>query len=399
MTVPVIRAGTDRSHPLVARAAEVAPTIAKTARQTVEARRALPQNVALMKEAGLVGVLQPKRCGGHEASHHVHLDVVAEIAQACGSTGWCLGVWHAHSWLIGCFGADAQSDVYAKDRNAIISAVLGPRGKARKVDGGYRLNGFWPFCSGVHHSQWVMLGALVEDDQGNVVDAGILLLPTADVAIQDDWYVAGLTGTGSNSVAAKDVVVPAHRFLPLGALLGGQSPGLPLHDSTLYQSAAVPVLALFIASPAIGMARHALAHFIERLPGRTISYTFDAVQMDNAATHFQVATAATKLDTANLVFHHMIDEVEHYAGRREEMPFVRRAKARMDCAWGVKLALESVEAVVYAAGGSALNEWNGVQMAARDVRAVNHHGLLMWETNLEMYGRALLGLAPSSPLI
>lgn len=417
MATPFIRDGVDRSNPLVAAAAEIAPMLAKRARQTIEARKLLPENVALIKEAGLTRVLQPARCGGHQASMHVHLDVVAELARGCGSTGWCAGVYHAHSWVMGLYGDAAQNDVYGADPNAIISAVIGPRGKARKVAGGYRLNGFWPFCSGVHHAQWVMLGEFVEGDDGAVLDSGIMLVPTQDIVIQDDWYVSSLTGTGSNSVIAKDVFVPEHRFLSVPKMIEGEAPGISAHGARsgdratsanrtnagyradLYCSAAVPALALFICSPAVGMARRARDSFVSKLPNKIVSYTFDEKQRDMPMTHMQVAEAATKLDAGNLVLHSMIDEIEHFAAQQVVMPFVRRAKARMDCAYAVRLCLESVEAILYAAGGSALAETNEVQMAARDVRGVNAHGLLNLQVNQEMYGRAVLGLPPNSPVI
>ena len=41
----------------------------------------------------------------------------------------------------------AQDDAYGNPDN-VVSAVIGPRGSAVKVDGGYRLSGFWPFASG-----------------------------------------------------------------------------------------------------------------------------------------------------------------------------------------------------------------------------------------------------------
>lgn len=390
----------DRAHPLVARAAEIAPLLAKRAKQTIESRKLLSENVAMLKEAGLTRVLQPARSGGHEASMHVHIDVVAALAKGCGSTGWCAGVYHAHSFVMGHYGDAAREDVYAKDPNTLISAVIGPRGRARKVAGGYRLNGFWPFCSGVHHADWVMLGEMVEADDGAVIDSGIMLVPAKDIAIQDDWYVSGLTGTGSNSVVAKDVFVPEHRFLSMPKMIELATEGLQGEQrSDLYYGAAVPALALFICSPAIGMARHALDAFIARLPNKLVSYTFDEKQIDMPVTHVQVGAAATKADTANLVLHAMVDELERYAAQHAPMPLARRAKARMDCAWAVRLALESVDTILYAAGGSALVETNEVQIAARDVRAVNAHGLLNLEVNQEMYGRMVLGLPPNSPVI
>lgn len=179
----------------------------------------------------------------------------------------------------------------------------------------------------------------------------------------------------------------------------GRGPGAGLHPTTLYRSAMVPALALFISSPAIGMARHALKAFVDRLPGRVVAYTFGEKQRDIAITHIRLAEAATKIDMAHTMLHAMIDEIEHHAAAGAEMPMVRRAKARMDCAQAVRLCLEAVEILHYASGGSALAETNKIQLAARDIRAANMHGVLHLETTQEMYGRALLGLPPSSTVI
>jgi alkylation response protein AidB-like acyl-CoA dehydrogenase len=116
-------------------------------------------------------------------------------------------------------------------------------------------------------------------------------------------------------------------------------------------------------------------------------------------THLQVAEAATKVDTAQMLLHAMVDRVERDAAARRVPPLVERARARMDCAYAVRLCLEAVETLVYASGGSGIAESNEVQLAARDVRALNMHGLLNWQTNLEMYGRLLVGLPANSPVI
>jgi len=384
---------------LSSRAKSVAAELAKHALDTIAQRKLAKPSVALMRDAGLNRVLQPKRCGGIEGSLHDHIDVVEEVAYGCGSSGWCLGVYQAHSWLLGLFDQRAQDDAYDSDANALVSAVIGPRGQARKTKGGYMLSGFWPFCSGVHHADWVLLGEMVTDDHGEIADSGVMLIPTRDVAIQDDWYVGGLTGTGSNSVVAKDLFVPAHRFLSFPAVIEGKAPGVDLHKSALYHSAAVPALALFICSAALGMSRRAYDAFVGRLPGRVVSYTFGEKQMDMVVTHLEVAEAATKIDTARLLLHAMVDEVERYATRGEQMPLTRRAKARMDCAYAVRLCLEATQILYIATGGSGLAENSPIHLAQKDLHAVNMHGLLTMKTNLEMYGRILLGLQPNSPVI
>jgi 3-hydroxy-9,10-secoandrosta-1,3,5(10)-triene-9,17-dione monooxygenase len=161
----------------------------------------------------------------------------------------------------------------------------------------------------------------------------------------------------------------------------------------------VPVLTLALAPSALGTAQAALEAFRKRLPGREIAYTQHEVQIDSPVTHIQAATAATKIDTAQLLLHHCADAIQAAAERDETMDFAKRARVRMDCAFAVRLCLEAVETIYLASGGSGIAETSTIQRASRDIHAVNMHGLLSLETNAEMYGRVVLGLTPNTPLI
>jgi len=285
---------------LVARAASLVPTLRARAAEAEQFRRLPDANVAELRAAGLFKVLQPRRCGGFEMSLHTHIDTVAEIARGCGSTAWCMGVIHAHSWLVGSFPQEAQAESYGANPDAIVCAVIAPRGKARAVAGGYRLDGFWPFASGCQHADWLLLGTEIADEGGTVVDAAELLVPARDIVIRDDWNVVGLRGTGSCSIVANDLFVPKHRYLSLPGIIAGEAPGAAAHDTSLYKGAAVPVLVLAITPAALGMAEAALAAFKERLPGREIAYTEHEIQIDSPTTHRQVADAATRIHVARL---------------------------------------------------------------------------------------------------
>jgi 3-hydroxy-9,10-secoandrosta-1,3,5(10)-triene-9,17-dione monooxygenase len=384
---------------LVARAGALVPDLLERAGETEKLRKVPPENIAALKTAGLLKVLQARRYGGHQASLRTHVDVVAGLARGCASTAWCVGVIHAHSWLMAQFPQAAQEETYGANPDAVISAVIAARGKARAVDGGYVLNGFWPFASGSQHADFLFLGAAVVNEAGETVDEGDLMVPAADIVIKDDWNVGGLRGTGSCSIVAKDVFVPAHRYLSLPGLIGGETPGQALHDGWLYKSAAVPVLTLALAPGALGTAQAALEAFKKRLPGREIAYTQHEVQIDSPVTHIQAATAATKIDTAQLLLHHCADEIQAAAERGEAMDFAKRARVRMDCAYAVRLCLEAVETIYLASGGSGIADTSTIQRASRDLHAINMHGLLALETNAEMYGRVVLGLTPNTPLI
>jgi len=384
---------------IVERARTLAPILNARVGEAEKLRRLPDANIADLKRTGLLKVLQPRRYGGLELSLHAHIDVVAEIARGCGSTAWCMGVMHAHSWLMGSFPEAAQQETFGANPDTVISAVIGPRGTAREADGGYRLDGFWPFASGCEHADFLLLGARVVGAGGAIVDEADLLVPVSDIEIRDDWNVVGLRGTGSCSVVAKDVLVPRHRYLSLPGIIQGRAPGAARHEGSLYRCAAVPVLALAITPAALGMAEGALAAFKERLPGREIAYTQREIQIESPTTHRQVADAATRIHVARLLLHRCADDIAAAATRGEEMEFVARARVRMDCAHAVRECLNAAEILFLAYGGSGIGEANPVQRAWRDLHAVNMHGLLTLETNQEMYGRVVLGLKPNTPLI
>jgi 3-hydroxy-9,10-secoandrosta-1,3,5(10)-triene-9,17-dione monooxygenase len=384
---------------LVARARALAPVFFERAAEAERLRRMPEANVRDLKKAGLFKVLQPRRYGGYQMPLTTHIDVIAEIARGCPSTAWCMGVIHAHSWFMGLFPEKAQEETYGADPDTIISAVIAPRGKAVMVDGGYRLNGFWPFGSGCEHSQWLFLGAVVFNEKGEEVDAADFLVPTKDVTLKDDWNVVALRGTGSCSIVAQDVFVPKHRMLSLPGSIAGKKPDAAKLEGWLYESAVVPVLTLALAPSALGMAEAALDQLKERLPGRIVAYTEGELQMEQPITHIQVADAATKIRVARLLLHACARDIQEPAERGEMMEFTKRARVRADVAYAVRQCLEAIEILYLATGGSGISESNPIQRAWRDVHAVNMHGLMNLPMNQEMYGRIVLGLKPNTPLI
>lgn len=385
---------------ILASATSLVPALRARAAEAETLRRLPDDSIHDLRAAGIFKLMAPRRVGGYQANLHEFIDVVAEVARGCGSSGWVAGVANAHNWLLGLFTPQAQDEVFSATPDAIISAVIGPRGKATVVPGGYTVNGFWPFCSGSPAADWVMLGAEVLGVDGNPVDGGDFLVPIRDVDVKNDWDVTGLRASGSNSVVLKDVFVPSHRFLSLPQAIGGVNPGAAHHgDSRLYTSAIVPVLALGIVPAALGIAQGALESFKQRLPGKVVSYTLGEIQQNMPTTHMQVGMAASKIDAARLVMHNVAEKITQAANTGVEMPLEERARCRMECAYSVRLCLEATEILFLASGGSGLAVGSPIQRASRDVHAINMHGLLCLETNAEMFGRVLLGLPQNTPLI
>ena len=383
----------------VARTRELIPELRERAAQTATDRR-LPQvTIDSLRRAGSLKTLQATRNGGYALGIRSHLDVMSALGQGCGSTAWVAGVVQAHSWLMSHFPEQGQDDVYAGHADAVVSAVIGPRGKAVRTADGFRLQGVWPFGSGCERADWLLLGAVVFDADGNEVDQGDFIVPTSSVTIKDDWFVSGLAGTGSCTIVVEGVDVPAHRFLSLPGLIMGNSPGAGLHgDDWAQRCAPVPVLTIALCGGAIGIAKQALADFPSAIKGKIIAYTADP-QEPHPFTHIRIGDAASRIREGELLLYAVADELDATAQAAGEVPFLRRAEMRNDCATAVRRLLEGVEILFRESGATGVRTSSPMNRALADIQTINNHGLMKLETNQEMYGRLLLGLEPNTPLI
>ena len=383
----------------VARANELIPELRERAAQTALDRRLPQSNIDALRRAGALKTVQAKRNGGYALGIRSHLDVMSALGRGCGSTAWVAGVVHAHAWLVSHFPEQGQDDVYGNNPDAVVSAVIGPRGKAVRTGDGYRLEGVWPFGSGSERADWLLLGAVVFDEDGNEIDQGDFMVPQSEVTIKDDWYVSGLAGTGSCTMVVTGTDVPAHRFLSFPGLIMGKTPGAGLHgDDWVQRCAPVPVLTIALCGGAIGIAKQALADFPSVIKGKVIAYTADP-QEPHPFTHIRLGDAAGRIREGELLLYSVADELDSTAQAGGEVPFLRRAEMRNDCATAVRRLLEGVEILFRESGASGVRTASPINRAMADLQTINNHGLMKLETNQEMYGRLLLGLEPNTPLI
>ncbi len=108
---------------------------------------------------------------------------------------------------------------------------------------------------------------------------------------------------------------------------------------------------------------------------------------------------ALAIDAGELILFRAADDIDRYAKAGTEMPFLTRARIRLDCAQGVRHCLDGVEVLFKASGAAGIRTSSPLTRAVADLRAINQHGLLSLEMNQELYGRILLGLEPNTPLI
>jgi 3-hydroxy-9,10-secoandrosta-1,3,5(10)-triene-9,17-dione monooxygenase len=381
-------------------AQSIIPELQKRAAEAEELRHIPKENADLLMKMGLLQTIQPASCGGQELSMRAHMDVLSSVAYGCGATAWVLGVWQAHSWMFGHANAQMQMDVFRDGGNHPVSAVIGPRGKAtKKKDGTYTLSGFWPFASGNIHAEWLLLGTQVFDEAGNKTDDGDLLVQRKDLDIVDDWHVAGLQGTGSNSVKCNDLSVPAHRFLSLSALLTNQTtPYTDPSAPSVFKSQAAPVLGLCIASGATGIARAAMDEFLKVVPGKIVMYTAH-ISHEWQPLQRILGEAAAKIHAAELVLYRVADDIDEWARKGEQMPMDVRGRIRMDICLAPRMCRDAVQELMTIGGAAGLSLKSPIQRAFRNLQATCMHGFLLYDAGAEIYGKILLGQDPGTPVV
>ena len=220
---------------MMARARALLPQLQERSSRTEELRRLPPETERDLHAAGLFRIVQPKRVGGSEFDYVALVDFAEAIALADASVAWNLANLSSHHWMLGMFDPSAQDTVWNQDPDALIaSSFVFPSGRARRVDGGYVLQGRWPFSSGVDSSEWNMLASVVSsDDEADGIEYRIFLVNKSDFRILDTWNATGLRGTGSNDVEVKDAFVAEPMTLAVSDLGGGPTPGSAVNPNPL----------------------------------------------------------------------------------------------------------------------------------------------------------------------
>jgi 3-hydroxy-9,10-secoandrosta-1,3,5(10)-triene-9,17-dione monooxygenase len=121
------------------------------------------------------------------------------------------------------------------------------------------------------HSPWALLGFAVEDRTQENLDPVIGFAPMSEVEIEDTWFVAGMCGTGSNTLVAKDLFIPDHRILPLASALRGDYPHRRYSGEPSDRWALAPILPLLLLGPIVGTARALLEAVIDGTTKRGIT--------------------------------------------------------------------------------------------------------------------------------
>ena len=394
------------SEELVARARDMVSEIRALAPETERNRNLSPEIVERIRKAELLRTCQPAEFGGFEYDGEVALKIGLQISAGCASTGWTINVAVSNGMVLAHWPIEAQREIWQDDADPFCFGCVAPTGTAVPVTGGYRLSGRWSFASGCDFAEWGELGAMIvppdaasPPDHGPVraFEGAFFLLPAADCEIVDNWFVYGLSGTGSKDIVVRDAFVPAHRVLLFSDMRAGTTPGGRYHPNPIYRMPLLMLGASMLASAAVGATKGALEAYLEMTTERTTRGALAGgnLRMAQFATvQLRYAEAAAAVEVAELILLTDMREATRKLRAGEDITVVDRIRARRNQAYATRLAVQAIEALNASTGGAGLHLSNPVQRAWRDANAVARHVSLNWDAVGTMYGQHAFGLEP-----
>lgn len=386
---------------LVVRARELAPVVAERSVKCEELRRVPEETFQAYRDLGLLRAFVPKQFGGYDLELGTVIETAREIGTACGSSAWCLAICTLHNWVVGGFPDAAQQEVFGTSPDTVVCGVFMPGGNALRVGGGYRLTGQWDFASGCDHADHAVLAGLIVSETGSPPEGlGNFLVRREDFSIHDNWYVAGLVGTGSKRVVVDDVFVRddwTNRLVKgvAAETSGGSRAGAFSSDRRRLPANSVATLGL--AGVTLGVAKGALAHFQERLGTKVRVGTFRGVEGQIGAQH-RLAESAAEVDCAELLVLRDCDEMERTAREDRQASDEQRGRYRRDAAYAFHLCARAVARLMPASGAHGIFRDAAPQRFLRDTQVMAAHIVADWDMSRETYSRALLGLPIDDPV-
>ena len=257
------------------------------------------ENFKILAENGLLGIQIPEEYGGAGAGMLSLILTVEEVARVCASTSVTLTTQALASDPLLLAGTEAQKKSYlyrmasgqclgscAITEPGAGSDVSGMKTTAKKVDGGYLLNGSKIFITNGGVSEITTVLAYTDKEKGNK-GISMLMVEKGDkgFTVGKEEHKMGMHGSDTRELLFEDVFIPAER------LIGSAGSGFKILMQTFnYTRPAVGAQALGIAQGALDVS---ISYAKERAQfGKTLA-SFQGIQWMLAEMALSVETART----------------------------------------------------------------------------------------------------------
>jgi alkylation response protein AidB-like acyl-CoA dehydrogenase len=380
---------------LMERVRALRPMLQANAAQGEQQRTPTEEVVNALLELNLFAQITPTRWGGLGLSSTATARINGEVAKGDPAVAWVLSIVNGTTWIASLTSDALQEELFGNGLPRVCSAVT-PPGTAVPVEGGYIVNGKWPYCSGSRQATWAQLGVMRMNKDGTKSPGCMAYIPMSKITIEDTWFNVGMQGTGSDTCVAKDVFVPEKCFVPIEKSYNYVEPGKRHYGApsdywpliTLVRSAGIGQL--------VGGAEAMLEKVIEATKTRGIVTTIYQKQSESHVFQREVGEISMRLRAARLLVEDATGQLDAAGLARHVMSLPERARSKGQSALSIELIHQCIEKMMFLSGSSAFFHSNELSRYWRDISTALRHVTNLPHIGYEVYGRSLLGVQPST---
>jgi indole-3-acetate monooxygenase len=379
----------------VAVATALQPLVRAHAAEAERDRRLAPVVHRALAESGLFRLAAPACYGGLETDPNTMIRAIEVISEADGASGWTLMIGvETVGIAMANLRPEVASSLLGDHPDIVFSGAINPLGTACPVEGGYLVNGRWPFASGCQQADWFWGGCIVIDADGEPIrvegarQSRQVLVPRSSYEVLETWDAAGLRGSGSHDVVVTDVYVPAdHATDVYGERAAVTTPlyRLPIYSRLAFNKVGV----------ATGIARAALDGFRGLCRDKTPTTSTDLLR-ERPQAQLAIAEAEARLRAARAFLFDAVDDLWVTTTAGDPATDEQRALVRLASSYCCAECVRAVEIVYAQAGITASSPASPLERAMRDVHVVPQH-VMVAPAAIAGAGRVLLGLDPGNP--
>ncbi|BBZ05473.1 acyl-CoA dehydrogenase [Mycolicibacterium chitae] len=373
---------------LVSRAKAVRPLLESKADEHEQNSELSQEVVDKLTEIGVFAMAGPARVAGLAQSCRSMANVAAELAKGCPSTAWVYTIYNSCLWFASKLPAGIQDQMFA-DGVPLICSPQNGIGHLVPDGDSFKLTGKWSYATGSHHAAWTMVPAL-SPEQLPV----LAVMPMADVELDYTWRVAGMKGTGSDTVVANDVRVPANMIAAFSDI--AVAPPATIDESVRVASdywVNYPILRAKALGVLVGCAEGLLDVAVAK-SGSPILYSAYAQKRDSSAYHAAIGEATTMIQAAKRLVDDSCARIDQAACEGRVQSIDERTEARGAGALVIRLLHDAIELLMDLGGSSGFSTTAPAQRYWRDFATGSRHVIFNSQISYEQAGRHLLGIEP-----
>ena len=133
------------------------PSLRNRGQATEEAGRISDETINDLKRIDAFRAVVPEIYGGMEVPFPIIPQIFRYLARGCMSTGWSMGFLIYHNFQFAHYPRELQDITFGTRGYTMAAGQVIPSGEAKRVDGGFILNGRWGYATGIFHSDYMAL--------------------------------------------------------------------------------------------------------------------------------------------------------------------------------------------------------------------------------------------------